>query len=102
MCLYEQNPLKGSHHPAKFCSHRHYGCADTVILFFSLDLERSHDQMVIRPYEEDFLMLCDTSANFGDHRHHGSQDIMVLVCHVILQDHETKRSCKFKDEGPSR
>ena len=48
-------------------------------------------------------MLSDTSDKFGDHRHHGSQDIIVLICYgVILQDHETKRSCKFKGGGPSR
>ena len=33
MWLYGRNPLKVSHHPAKFCSHRHYGGADTMILF---------------------------------------------------------------------
>ena len=69
----------------------------------SRDLERSHDQMVIRLSEGDLLMLSDTSDKFGDHRHHGSQDIIVLICYgVILQDHETKRSCKFKGGGLSR
>ena len=31
-------------------------------------------------------------AKFGGHTHCGSEDIMDLVCHVVLQDRETKES----------
>ena len=33
------------------------------------------------------LKLSIHPAKFDDHRHCGSGDKMVLVCHVILQDH---------------
>ena len=32
---------------------------------------------------------------FGDHKHCGSGDMMFLVCHVILQDHETQEPYDF-------
>ena len=31
----------------------------------------------------------------------GSEDVMVLVCHVILQDHVTKRFCDFMGRSVS-
>ena len=33
-------------------------------------------------------------------RHCGSEDIMVLVCHVISQDHVTKRLGNFMSRSP--
>ena len=36
-------------------------------------------------------------AKFGCHRDCGSGDLMVLDCHVVLQDHVTKRSSNFID-----
>ena len=40
-------------------------------------------------------------AMFGSHKHRGSED-MILVCHMILQDHEIKGSSDYMGKSPPR
>ena len=40
-------------------------------------------------------------AMFGGHKHCGSED-MILVCHMILQDHEIKGSSDYMGKSPPR
>ena len=62
-----------SHHPAKFVIHRHCGGGD---MFLVVEKEDSTFFRKIHQY-----IYLQTAC--------GSGDILVLVCHVILQDHET-------------
>ena len=41
-------------------------------------------------------------AKFGDHRHCNRGGIIVPVCHVILQDHDTKGLSNIMGRSPSR
>lgn len=63
-----------SHHPAKFCSHRHCGNRD---FSFSLDLKRPRNLRVIRFYGWDRFTL--QSPNSGGHSYCSSGDVMVLI-----------------------
>ena len=47
--------------------------------------------MVKQLYEWDLLMVSHVPVRFDGHRHRGSADKIFLVCHVISQDHLTKR-----------
>ena len=64
------------------------------------DLTRSHDHRVMWFYEWQPLMICQHPAKFGGYRRIYSGYIMVLVCPVILQDHETQEPCDFLSRSP--
>ena len=76
---YGREPFKISHHPAKYCHHRHCDSGDIMILACHLILQdhvikESCDFCGWEP-----LMISQYPAKFGDHRHCGSADVMLLV-----------------------
>ena len=47
------------------------------------------------------MMVSYDTAKFGGYSHSGGGVIMILVCQVILQDHEIKGSCHIMCGSPS-
>ena len=78
----------GGHHPAKFSSDR---------------LPRPQNNFKKATiFRAIFRLALIAKRCCGDEvdRHCGSEDIMVLVCHVISQDHVTKRLGNFMSRNP--
>ena len=48
------------------------------------------------------LKVCHHPSKFDSHKHCGSVDMIVLVCYLILTDHEIKGSCGFMGRSLSR
>lgn len=48
------------------------------------------------------LTLNHYIATYGDFRFCGSGDIVFVICHVILEDHVTKKSCDLMSTKPLR
>ena len=66
MRLYEQEPLRVSHHPPTFCDHKQCGCGDIMVLVCRVIW---HDHMIKGSY--DFMSRTPscklTPANSGGH-----------------------------------
>ena len=81
------------HRPAKCGGHKQCGCGDMFLICHLIlqdhMIKRSCDFMSRSP---SILNVSHHLAKFGGHTHCGREDIMDLVCHVALQDRETKES----------
>ena len=69
-------------------------------------LSRNHARSCERWFENlygwELLKVSHNPANYDGQRHYVIGDIMVLVCSVILQEHEIKGSCDFMGKRPSK
>ena len=64
----------------------------------SRDLIGRRSQRVMQLYGQKLLKVSYQAAEFGGRKYRDTRDIIVLVCHVILEEHVTKRSCDFMDK----
>ena len=71
--------LQLSHHPTKFCGHRHRVSGDIIVLVFHMILQVP---AIKELYD---FQVSYYPAKFGGHSHSDSGVIMILVCQVISQ-----------------